>query len=81
MKHYDYAPELQTVFVFLKKVKDTRRHEKLYANQNTPEDHRPILRTVYKNALKVALFNLSLALDKWAASGCKIENDDKEVEM
>ena len=81
MKHYDYTPELQDVFVFLKEVKDTRRHEKLYANQNTPEDHRPILRTAYKNALKVALFNLSLALDKWVIEGCKIENGDKEAQL
>ena len=79
MKHYDYTPELKNVLVYLKEVKDTRKHEKLYADTNTPEEHKPILRKAYKNALKVALFNLSLALDKWVIAGCKVENGDKEV--
>ena len=80
MKHYDYTPELENVLTCLKEVKGTRKHEKLYAHKETPEDHKPILRKAYKNALKVALFNLSLALDKWVIEGCKIENGDKEVQ-
>lgn len=79
MKHYNYTKELETVLAQLNEVQHTKKYEKVYAD--APADHKPILRRAYKVSLEVALFNLSLALDKWVASGCKIENDDKEVEI
>lgn len=79
MKHYNYTKELETVLAQLKEVQHTKKYEKVYADASA--DHKPILRRAYKVSLEVALFNLSLALDKWVASGCKIENDDKEVEI
>lgn len=79
MKHYNYTTELGDVFAQLKEVKETRKHEKLYAEKNTPESHKTVLRRAYKNALRAALINLTIALDKWMIDGCKIEEDDKEI--
>lgn len=79
MKHYNYTKELETVLGQLKEVQHTKKHEKLYAN--APEDHKPILRKAYKDALKVALFNLSIALDTWVIEGCQIEEGDKRCEL
>lgn len=80
MRHYNYTKETLDVFEQLKEVKDARKHEKLYADKYTPEAHKATLRKAYKNALKISLLNLSLALDKWAAAGCRIEEDDMEVD-
>lgn len=74
---YNYTPEIKEVFNLLKEIKDIKKHEKLY--NDAPKEHKPTIKKAYKTALKIALFNLSLALEIWVSHGCKIENNDKEV--
>lgn len=76
MKHYDYTKEMDDALAALKEVKDTRKHEKLYVE--APKAHQPVLRKAYKQAMRMALLNLSMALDAWALDRYRIENDDKE---